>query len=161
MPLTRPERQGVKDVPASYHILIAFVNAANGSTVYEHSFTPAIPTTSWYTAEPIRIEEAIHIPTSVPAGKYGLRIALVNPNLPPNDEQRYFRLVNVDLHDGSGRYSVGQITTVSEFTPIATAPTGPTPTPSPLLGKIGDWLSSLLRSIWQWFRNLLTGPSDS
>ena len=160
-PLMRPERQGVKDVPFSYDILIAFVNAANGSPVFEHSFTPAMPTTSWYTAEPIRIEEAIHIPTSVPAGKYDLRIALVNPNLPPNDEKRYFHLVNVDLHDGSGRYSVGQITVLSESTPIATVTTGPTPTPSPPLGKIGNWLSRLLRSIWQWFRNLLIRPSNS
>jgi hypothetical protein len=154
-PLIRPKRQGEKDVPASYDILIAFVDAASGSPEFSYSFTPAVPTTNWYTAEPIRIEKAIEIPRSVSAGKYDLQIALFNPNLPPGDEQRYLRLVNVDLRDGSGRYTVGQITVLNEATPTPTIRAGPTPTPTPLPGETGNWLSRLLRSIWEWFRGLL------
>jgi len=149
-PLMRPERQGVKDVPASYDILIAFVDPASGAPVFEHSFTPTVPTTNWYSAEPIRIEEAIHIPASVAAGTYDLRIALPHPASPPHDEQHYFRLTNVDLHDGSGRYTVGEITVLAEPTPT----TPPTPTPTPPPGGIGNWFSRLLRSIWEWLRNV-------
>jgi hypothetical protein len=153
-PLMRPERQGLKDAPASYDILIAFVDSASGTPVFEHSFTPDVPTTDWYSAEPIRIEEAIHIPTSVPAGEYDLRIALLNPNLPPQDDRRYFHLVNTDLGDSSGRYTVGQIVVLNDTTPTV-APPVPTVTPYPPPGETGNWLSRLLRSIWEWFRNLL------
>jgi hypothetical protein len=155
-PLMRPERQGVKDVPASYDILIAFVDSASGTPVFEHSFTPAVATTDWDSAEPIRIESTIQIPTSVPAGQYDLRIALLNPNLSPHDENSYLHLVNTDLYDGSGRYTVGQIVVLNETTPT-TAPPVPTATPYPPPGETGNWLSRLLRSIWEWFRNLLDG----
>lgn len=157
VPLMRPERQGTKDVPASYDILIAFVDAASGQPVFEYSFTPVVPTTNWYTAQPIHIEKAIKIPTFVPAGEYDLRIALLNSSLPPSDEHRYFHLVNTDLHDGNGRYTVGHITVLSETTPTATiTPTPlPTPTPTPPPCQKGNWISKLLCTIQVWLHNLL------
>ncbi len=155
VPLMRPERQGVKDVPASYDILVAFVDAASGSPVFEHSFTPAVPTTNWYTAQPISIEVAITIPTFVPAGEYDLRIALLNPNLAPHNEQRHFRLVNTDLHDGSARYTVGRIAVLNEPTPPATATPMATPTPTPTPGETGNRLGTFLRAVWEWLCNLL------
>jgi len=157
-PLMRPERQGVKDIPASYHVAIAFVDAASGSPVFEHSFAPAVPTTKWYSAQPVRIEEVILIPASVPAGKYDLRIALLNPNLSTHDEHRYFRLTNVELHDGSGRYTVGQVTVRNQTTTTATAKPRLEPTRPPTAGQdeTGNWLTRILRALWEWLRGLFS-----
>ena len=161
VPLMRPERQGVKDVPASYDIQLTFVDAAGGSPVFEYIFTPSVPTTHWYSAQPITIEQTVSLPVSVPSGEYELRIALVNPSLSAQDEQYSFRLINTSLHDGSGRYRVGRImvsgetapTVTPALTPIPGPTPSPTPTPSP--GGKGNWLSRLLRLIKEWLRNLL------
>jgi len=154
--LMRPERQEVKDVPASYDILMAFVDAASGSPVFEYSFTPAVPTTNWYSTQPIQIEKAVRIPTFVPAGEYDLRIALVNSNLPPQDEQRYFRLINTELDDGHGRYTMGRVLVLHEAAPTATAAATPSPTPTPIPtpGKPGNWFFRSLQALWRWLRNL-------
>ncbi|MGB9880442.1 MAG: hypothetical protein ACPLRM_06740 [Anaerolineae bacterium] len=150
-PLMRPERQGIKDIPASYNIAIVLVNSASGSLALEHSFVPEVPTTKWYTAQPIRIEETIVTPSSLPAGEYEVRVALVNPNLPPDDAQRYFYLLNVNQHDGEGRYVMGRIEVRSAATPmpipsITAMPTvSPIPTENPLLRvlhAIREWLRS-------------------
>ena len=156
VPLMRPDRQGAKDVPASYDILIAFVDVASDLPVFEHSFTPTVATTEWHSAQPVSIETTVRIPGFVPAGRYDLRIALVNPNVSPYDERRCFRLVNADLDDGSGRYTVGQITVLHQETPTATAAPIPTPTPTPTGGeqKPGSWLLRLLQAIWEWLRSL-------
>jgi len=150
----------VKDVPASYDILTAFVDAASDVPVFQHSFTPSTPTTEWYSAQPITIQAAIAIPGSVPTGEYDLRIALVNPNHSPYDARRYFRLVNVDLDDGGGRCTVGRITVLNEATPTATAAPAPTLTPTPTGGEEegANWFCELLRSIWEWLCNLLKRP---
>nr|MBC7246062.1 beta-galactosidase [Chloroflexota bacterium] len=153
VPLMRPERQGIKDIPASYDILIAFVDAASDSPVFEHRFTPAVPTTKWYTAQPIRIEKAVVIPPSVPAGEYDLRIALVNPDLSPEDAQRYFYLVNVSQHDGSGRYTLGHIAVRSEAMPTPAPSATPIPTVSPVY--TGNPLIRFLRMIWEWLCSLI------
>lgn len=121
-PLMYGRREGVKDIPASYDILISFVNAATGSVVFEYVFTPSEPTTRWYSAQTVTVDEPVWIPASVPAGQYDLRIALVRPNVSASDPRRYFRLVNTDLADGKGRYVVGRITVLT--------PTGTPPTPS-------------------------------
>jgi len=130
VPLMYGQRHGTKDIPASYDILIALVRPATGVSVFEHSFTPGIPTTNWYSAQTVHIEEAIAIPVSVPVGEYDLRIALVRPDAQPDDPLRCFRLVNTDLHDGSGRYTVGRITVLNQGTPPATSTATATQTPS-------------------------------
>ncbi len=145
VPLMRPERQGIKDVPASYDIQIAFVDSATGVSVFEHTFTPAVPTTQWYSAQPVVIEQLVPIPVTVPVGTYDLRLALVNPNLPAEYGHRYFRFVNTDLHDGSGRYTVGQITVGT-----ATAPTA-TPTPSSGQTPSGPNLPPVIFVMLDWF----------
>jgi hypothetical protein len=163
VPLMRPQREGVKDVPASYDILVALVDRASGSVAFEHTFAPAVPTTQWYSAQPIKLEQTVAIPAFVPAGQYDLRVALVNPSLPAGDEQRSFRLVNTDLADGQGRYGAGRITVLNPTAPSATAtPTatrapGPTPTatPTPGPGQQGNWFSQWLHAIWEWLRGLL------
>jgi hypothetical protein len=148
-PLMRPERQGLKDVAASYDIVLAFVDAASGVPVLEHSFTPSVPTTAWYTAQPVRIEEAVDIPASLPAGTYDLRITLANPNPLAHEEHRHFRLVGADMFDGSGRYTVGQITVLQPSLPTLT-PT-PEPTSTPVDG--GNPFLRPLRSLWDWLRH--------
>jgi hypothetical protein len=150
-PLMRPERQGLKDVPASYEIVLAFVDANSGESVLEHSFTPHVPTTAWYSALSVRIEETIDIAASLPAGQYDLRIALVDPSPFTQDEHRHFRLINADLSDGSGRYTVGQITVVQPSSPTLTP--SPEPTPMPVDG--GNWGLRSLRDLWDWLRRLL------
>jgi len=132
VPLMYGQLQGIKDVPTSYDILIAFVHPATGVPVFEHIFTPAVPTTNWYSAQAVRIEQAITIGASVPAGEYDLRIALLRPDVQPDDPRRYFRLVNTDLHDGSGRYTVGRITVLDDGgTPLPTSTPTATPTATP------------------------------
>lgn len=150
-PLMRPERQGIKDIPASYDIVIAFVNPVTGSPVFEHRFAPAVPTTKWYTAQPMRIEEPIVLPSSMPMGEYDVRIALVNPSLPPDDIRRYFYLLNVNQHDGEGRYTVGRITVHSAAMPIPSATAMPTESPTPVQNP----LLRILRAIWEWLRSWL------
>jgi hypothetical protein len=153
VPLMSAERQGDKDLPASYHVAISFVDAASGSAVFEHSFAPALPTTNWHSAQPVRVEEVIRIPTSVPGGEYDLRIGLVNPNLPTHDPHHYFRLINADLQDGSGRYTIGRITVLRPNTPTA----APEPTPTPAgPGATGNWLSRLVRALLEWLRSLFS-----
>jgi len=160
--LIRSERQGVKAVPGSYDIQIAFVGAVSGITAFEYTFTPAVPTTKWYSAQAITVEETIPITADVPPGEYDLRIALVNPNLPAQDEQRFFHLVNTDQHDGHGRYTVGHIVVRDKVqTPIpsatATVSISPTPTASPTPPPIspGNWFSRLLQAFEKWLHSLL------
>jgi hypothetical protein len=161
-PLMRPERQGVKDVPASYDIAIALVDTMAGSVVWEDRFTPSIPTTQWYSATPVRIEQALTVPVSVAGGSYDLRVALVNPNLAEDNPQRRLRLVNVELDDGSSRYTVGRVRVLNEPTPTA----APVPTPAstaaetvtPSTGSSG-WLGRLLSTICDWVRSLFAGLS--
>ena len=155
-PLMRPRREGVKDLPASYDILISLVDAASGSAALEFQFTPAVPTTEWYSAQPIGLEQVVPIPPSTPAGTYDVRVALLNPNLPWEQHPHYFRLVNTTLpqDDGRGRYTVGQITVLPSSTPRATATATPTPTPPGTPAPTGNWLTSLLSSIWNWLRGL-------
>ncbi len=148
-PLMRPERQGVKDLPASYDIVLAFVDPTSSMPVLEHSFTPLVPTTAWYSAQPVRIEETIVIPKSLPAGNYDLRIALVDPSPFTHDGHRHFRLVNAALSDGSGRYTVGQITVLQVSSPTLT----PSPEPTPAPEDSGNWFLRSLRSLWNWLRN--------
>lgn len=152
VPLMRPERQGIKDIPASYDILIAFVNPASGLPEFEYRFMPAVPTTEWYTAQPIRIEEVVAVPASVAMGEYDLRIALVNPTLSPDDAQRYFYLVNVSQHDGNGRYTLGRITVRSGATPVPVPSATPMRTVSPVY--TGNPLVRILRMILEWLRHL-------
>jgi hypothetical protein len=130
-PLMRPERRGIKDVPASYDVVIAFVDSGSGSSVFEYTFTPDIPTSEWYSAQAVQLEQSVRIPASVPSGEYDLRIALRNPNVTADDDRRHFRLVNEDIHDGSGRYTVGTITVVGGRTPLATHTATPTRLPTP------------------------------
>lgn len=152
-PLMRPERQGIKDIPASYDIAIAFVNPANGSLAFEHSFTPEVPTTKWYTAQPIRIEETIVVSPLLPAGEYEVRVALVNPNLPADDAARYFSLLNVNQHDGKGRYVMKRIAVRSAAIYM--------PTPSATVVSTVPSVSAenpllrILRAIWRWLRGLV------
>jgi len=163
VPLMRPQREGIKDVPSSYDVLVAFVDRASEAVVFEYTFTPAVPTTRWHSAQPITLEQTIPIPTFVPAGQYDLRVALVNPSLPAGDELRSFRLVNADLSDGQGRYKCGRITVLNPTAPSATAtPTttpGPGPTatatPTPGPGQRGNWFSQWLHALWGWLRGLL------
>jgi len=151
VPLMRPERQGAKDVPASYDIWVGFIHPTSRATLFEYTFTPAIPTTNWYSAQPVRIEQTITIPSSIPAGDYDLRIALVNPNLPAEDAARHFRLVNTEWDDGTGRYTVRQITVRgSAGTPTATP--GPTPPGS----QGGSLLTRLWRAIVDWLRRVFS-----
>ncbi len=151
-PLMRPERQGLKDLPASYDIILAFVDPDSDVPVLEHSFTPHVPTTAWYSAQLVRIVETIVLPTSLPAGDYDLRIALVDPSSATHDEHRHFRLVNTALSDGSGRYTVGQITVLQPSSPTLT----PSPEPTPTMPEDGGngFLRSL-RNLWDWLRNQL------
>lgn len=149
VPLMRPERQGIKDIPASYDILIAFVDPASGLPVFEHLFTPATPTTKWYTAQPVRIEEAVSVPASVPAGEYDVRVALVNPDLAPDDARRYFYLLNASQYDGMGRYTLGRVAVRSTVIPVPSATVIPTVSPAPK----GNLLIRLLRTLWDWLRS--------
>jgi len=150
VPLMRPERQGTADIPASYDVLIALVDPASGAVAYQQSFVPAVPTTEWYAAQPVRIQQTIAVPAAVQAGEYDLRVALVNPILPEGDPARYFRLVNASSDDGSGRYTVGRITVQSA---LATPTVAATPTPTSVSSG-GNPVINVLRAIWNWLRNL-------
>ncbi len=156
-PLMRPERQGIKDVPASYDIAMALVDATTGSVVWEHTFTPSVPTTQWYSATPVTIEELTAVPAQVEGGTYDLRVALVDPNLEQDHPHRRFRLVNTHLDDGNGRYNVGRVTILNKPTPTA----APLPTPVATAAETAppstgsSWLSRLLRSVWDWVRSLI------
>jgi hypothetical protein len=129
-PLMYGLRVGIKDLPTSYDIEIAFVNPATGATAFAYTFTPSTPTTDWYSAQPVRIEEYVSIPATVPAGAYDVRVALVRPDLPETDTRRYFQLVNTDLADGSGRYTVAGIAVLNSGGTPET-PGAPTRTPTP------------------------------
>ena len=157
VPLMRPQREGTRAVPASYDILIAFIDTSSGVPAFQHSLAPSIPTTEWYSAQPIAIKATVAIPGSVPTGDYDLRIALVNPLQSPYDGRHHFRLLNADLHDGTGRYTVGRIAVQNQATPTATSVPPPTLTPTPSNGGETDenWLSELLQTIWEWLRSLL------
>jgi hypothetical protein len=153
----RPERQGIKDVPASYDIAITLVDTASGSIVWEHIFSPSVPTTQWYSATPVSIEEVMIIPDSVTGGTFDLRVALADPSWAEDDAYRRFALVNTKLDDGSGRYTVGQVRVLNEPPPTAVpVPTPPTPeaeTSSPSTGP--GWLSRLVSSFCNWVRSLI------
>jgi hypothetical protein len=147
VPLMRPERQGITDVPGSYDVWLGFRSPTSGATEFELTFTPEVPTTNWYTAQPIRIEQTIVIPATLAPGDYELQIALVNPDLPLDDQTRDFRLVNTALDDGTGRYTLGTITV---HAPAAT-PTPEATQPRSLRG----WLRTIWRAISQWVHDLL------
>lgn len=132
VPLMRARRVGIRDIPVSYDIQIAFVHRPTNLPVFVHNFTPIVPTTQWYCAQPVRIEHSIRIPPSVPPGEYDLRIALVNIAQPEESGWYYYRLVNAELADGNGRYTVGSITVASEGTPFPTGMPTPTKTMTPI-----------------------------
>ncbi len=156
-PLMAATRSGPTDVPTSYDILLAFVDAASGSTVLARTFRPQVSTIEWHSAQPVRIEQLIQIPDTTPPGTYDLRVGLVDPGLAVDDQQRWFRLVHVDLHDGAGRYTMGQVTVSGEAPATAVpAPTvEPTPIQSPTPPEGENWLTRLLRSIWAWLLSLV------
>ena len=130
-PLMYGRREGIKDFPTSYDILIAFVNQATGATAFEYTFSPSVPTTNWYSAQPVHIEEYIWIPGALPPGDYDVRVALVRPDVPTTDSRRYFALVNTGLADGKGRYSATGITVLNPSgTPDPTGALTRTPTPT-------------------------------
>jgi hypothetical protein len=149
VPLMRAERQGIRDVPASYDIWLGFVNRTSGATLFEQTLTPSVPTTDWYTAQAVRIEQAITIPTSLPSGDYDLMIALVNPKVAPGEKTHRFRLVSSAPDDGTGRYAAARIA-VRGGSP---APAG-TATPQGTSPATGSWLTRLWRAIAEWLRNL-------
>ncbi len=157
-PLMRARREGIKDVPASYEIVMALVDTATDSVVWEHVFTPAVPTTQWYSATPVSIEEVMVVPGSVPGGTYDLRVALTDRGFAEDSAPQRFRLVNTELDDGSGRYTIGQMRVVNEPTPTVSPLATPVPTVSgtvpPTAGS--SWLSRLLSSIWNWVRSLIS-----
>jgi hypothetical protein len=156
-PLMRTDLQGNRGVPASYDIGLALVDATDGSMAWEHTFTPSVPTTQWYSAAPVKIEEVAVVPASVAAGTYDVRVSLVSPDLAEDHPQRRFRLVNTELGDGSGRYTVGRVRLLNEPTPT------PAPLPTPVStvaettppGTGSGWLSLIVNSIIDWLRSLL------
>jgi len=125
--------------------------------VWEHTFTPSVPTTQWYCATPVSIEEVTIIPASVPGGTYDVRVALVNPGFERGDSYRHFRLVNTELDDGNGRYAIGRVTILNAPTPTAAAlPTAvPTVAETAQPGTGSNWVSRLLSSLWDWVRSLI------
>jgi hypothetical protein len=162
-PVVRPQRQGVKDFPASYSVQVSFVDPATGLASLEYTFTPLTPTTNWYSAQPITVETQLPIPSFVPAGDYDLRVALVNPDVSAQDETQRFRLLNTSLHDGAGRYTVGRIHVLNVGPPPST-PTpavGPTATASPTPGLPPgpggrqNWLDRIMNMLREFLRRLL------
>jgi hypothetical protein len=150
VPLMRAQRLAAKDVPASYDIWLGFVSPTNGATAYEQAFSPSVPTTKWYSGQPIQIEQLIPIPVSLAPGEYDLQVALVNPDLPLDDNARNLRLVNTALDDGTGRYAVGKITVRAPIpVPTATATSEATPPES-----VSTWLGRVWRTLLQLLRRL-------
>jgi hypothetical protein len=149
VPLVRPERQGIKDVPASYDVWLGFVNPADGATVFEQSFTPSVPTTRWYGAQPIRIEQQILIPDTLPTGEYDVLIALVNPDSPRDDDARTFRLITSAPNDGRGQYAVGKVAVHGSTAVPTPTSSGTAPPPTER-----SWLARLVRTILEWLRHL-------
>ncbi|MEM4724086.1 MAG: DNRLRE domain-containing protein, partial [Candidatus Hadarchaeum sp.] len=132
VPLMRARRVGIRDIPVSYEIQIAFVDRVTNQVVFAYNFVPSVPTTQWYSAQPVRVEQPIRIPASIPPGDYDLRIALVNVAQPEESGWHYYRLVNAELADGSGRYTVGRITVLGEGTPLPTGMPTPIRTMTPI-----------------------------
>ena len=128
VPLMYGERRGIKDIPASYQIELTFARPDNDEVAFQYRFTPDMPTTAWYSSQRVRVERVVTIPADVPMGDYDLRVALVRPGTGPDDPRHRFRLVNTDLHDGSGRYTLGHIQVLS---PSGTVPPTPTQTQTP------------------------------
>ncbi|HOU23466.1 MAG TPA: DNRLRE domain-containing protein [Anaerolineae bacterium] len=132
-PLMYGKRVGVKDVPTSYNIVLSFVNARTGAVVFEYQFTPYVPTTAWFSAQPVFIQQPVYVGSSVPTGDYDVRVSLVRPDLPTSNPNRYWKLVNSELADGQGRYSVGSVVVqAADGTPIPTRTQSPTPTRTPI-----------------------------
>ncbi len=142
-PLMYGRREGIKDVATSYDLELTFINASTGVVAHQYTFTPSVPTTNWYTAQTVRIEEYIWIPSDLPAGDYDLRIALVRPDLETTDPARYFALVNADLADGLGRYAVGGITILD---PGGTPETPGAPTRTPTSTRTRTLTPTLTRT---------------
>ena len=154
-PLKRPQRIEGKDVPASYDVVIALVDPGSGVTVFEHCFSPAVPTMQWHAAQQVRTEQMLTIPHAVPMGTYDLRIGLLDPNAPAQDRPRYFRLINAGPEDGAGRHTVGTITVLQPSVSTGTPTVHAEPTPSSSAEETGNRLTTLLRQIWEWLRNLI------
>jgi len=162
-PLVRAQRQGIRDVPASYSVQVSFVDPATNQAVYDHLFTPDPPTTNWYSAQAITLETQIPIPSFVPSGDYDLRVGLINPGVSAQDDTQRFRLLNISLHDGSGRYTVGRVKVLNTTPPpptptpvvVPTATASPTPGVPPGPGGPGDWFKRLVQMLRECLRRLL------
>ena len=161
VPLMRARRVGIRDIPVSYEIQVALVERTTNLTVFTYNFMPSVPTTNWYSAQPVRIEQPIPIPDSIPPGEYDLRIALVNVAQPEDSGWHYFRLLNTELADGTGRYTAGRITVLSNGTPVPTGiPTStrtitptrtvtPTPICTPTSTRTATPTPSPTTELWQ------------
>lgn len=153
VPLMRPSRQGRADIPASYAVWLGLVDPASGTVVAASSFTPAPPTTRWYSAQKVTLEGHLAIPSSLQSGTYELRVGLLNPDLPEDSAQRYFRLVNSASSDEAGRYRAGSL----QVTGAAPTPS-PTPTVTPqapsLPAQQENVVVRLLRALVTWLKGL-------
>ncbi len=149
VPLIRAERQGIKDVPASYDIWIGLANPASGEVLFEQSFTPSVPTTRWYSGQVMRVEQPIAFPASLPSGEYDVMVALANPDASPEQGEKHFSLVTSAPENGPGRYRVATIT-------IHGTPQAPTTsaTPQEETPTTGSWLARLWQAIVSWLSNL-------
>ncbi|OQB27917.1 MAG: hypothetical protein BWY10_00982 [Chloroflexi bacterium ADurb.Bin180] len=153
VPLMRPLRQGRADVPASYDIWLGLVDPASGTVVAASSFTPAPPTTRWYSAQKIALEGHLAIPSSLQSGTYELRVGLLNPDLPRDSPERYFRLVDGASSDEAGRYQAGSLQ-VTEAVPAVSATPAVTPVPPSPPVPQENALVRLVRALLDWLKHL-------
>jgi len=151
-PLMRPSRQGKADVPTSYDIWIGLVDPTSSKVLAQSSFTPAPPTTQWYSARKITVEASLAIPSSLQPGAYELRVGLLNPDLPQDSTQRYFRLVN-GTTDEQRQYKSGSLQVTATVPQPSVTLTATPPTPSPPVHS-ENVLVRLVRALLDWLEGL-------
>jgi hypothetical protein len=157
-PLTFPMRQGTRDVPATYEIVIGLWETGGGSSVLEQSFVPTVPTTEWHAARLITTQSAVRVPSDVPEGRYEVRVGLRIPNTTAEDERSYFRLIHEGPEDALGRHIVGETTIVRRAkTATVQSATSPTAVPTAESSEGTNWFTSLLGRLVAWLRELLSG----